>query len=153
MFASVLAASLFAIGPNGPVKWAFAANYDTDGLVVVEVTAAMEEGWHIYATRLENELGPVPTSIRFEKNPALIPVGELGEPKPEEVFDPNFLMQVRYHSGSTVFMQRFKPAVNDVIVLKGEVEFMVCNDKTCLPPEVVTFSLDVFPSRERSIDP
>jgi len=31
--------------------------------------------------------------------------------------------------------------------LKGEVEYMVCNDKTCLPPTTVSFVLDV-PDRE-----
>jgi thiol:disulfide interchange protein DsbD len=52
-------------------------------------------------------------------------------------------MQVRYHSGTPVFVQVFQPTTPGLHVVKGEVEFMVCNDKTCLPPEVVAFSIDL----------
>jgi len=103
----------------------------------------VEPGWHIYATRLENDLGPIPTAVRFEQNDVLKPVGELKEPTPEEVFDPNFEMQVRYHSGSPVFVQHFESSSDRKPTVKGEVEFMVCNDKTCLPPEVVKFEVAV----------
>lgn len=142
MYAVLLSTLLTAMAPAGPVTWSFAAKPAPDGVVSIELTATVGEGWHIYATKLENDLGPIPTTIRFEKNDALVPVGELGEPVPEEVFDPNFEMQVRYHSGAPVFVQQFKTTAA-VQVVKGEVEFMVCNDKTCLPPEVVKFSLDI----------
>ena len=137
----ILSATLSTMVLAGPVTWAFTATPAKDGLVAVELTATVGEGWHIYATRLENDLGPIPTTIRFTPSEAMQPVGELVEPKPDEVFDPNFEMQVRYHSGSPVFVQHFKPTGAGDPVLKGEVEFMVCNDKTCLPPEVVTFVL------------
>ena len=146
MHALILSAALSAIAPAGPVTWTFATVPAHDGLVAVELTATVGEGWHIYATELENDLGPVPTSIRFAANETYQLVGELGEPTPEEVFDPNFEMQVRYHSGSPVFVQLFKPTGAGDQVLKGEVEFMVCNDKTCLPPVVVTFALDIPPT-------
>ncbi|MBL7951956.1 MAG: protein-disulfide reductase DsbD N-terminal domain-containing protein [Flavobacteriales bacterium] len=138
----ILATALSTMVPTGPVSWSFAAKPVADGAVAVALTATVGEGWHIYATQLENDLGPIPTTIRFEKNDALVRVGELAEPKPEEVFDPNFEMQVRYHSGTPVFVQRFKNT-GAAQVVTGEVEFMVCNDKTCLPPEVVKFSIDV----------
>lgn len=127
--------------PAEPVSWSFSAARTTTS-VVVELTATVEQGWHIYATRLENELGPIPTTIRFQQNDAWVPMGGIVEPAPEEVFDPNFEMQVRYHSGAPVFAQHFKNP-SGANVLSGEVEFMVCNDKTCLPPEVVKFSIDV----------
>ncbi|MBX2972820.1 MAG: hypothetical protein KF797_06945 [Flavobacteriales bacterium] len=137
-----LALSIFT-PPAGPVQWSFAAKPAGDGRIAVELTAHVDEGWHIYATHLDSDLGPIPTSIRFEKNAGWIPVGELGEPVPEEVFDPNFAMQVRYHSGMPVFVQQFAPTAIGGGKVQGEVEFMVCNDKTCLPPEVVKFSVDV----------
>lgn len=145
MYALLFSTLLAALAPAGPVKWSFTAERHALDVVVVELTAHVEPGWHIYATQLENDLGPIPTTIRFERNEALFPVGELNEPKPEEVFDPNFEMQVRYHSGAPLFTQHFEPVGKGALVLKGEVEFMVCNDKTCLPPEVVEFSLDVAP--------
>lgn len=143
MYPLALSVLFAAALPTGPVQWSFGAKATGSGQVAVELTATVQEGWHIYATRLENDLGPIPTSIRFEKDERLKAVGELAEPVPEEVFDPNFEMQVRYHSGTPVFVQRFQPTTLGVHVVKGEVEFMVCNDKTCLPPEVVKFELEV----------
>ncbi len=143
MYPLLISAALSVAAPTGPVSWSFAAKSDVKGLVEVSLTATVEPGWHIYATQLENDLGPIPTSVRFSKNEALTPVGELSEPTPEEVFDPNFEMQVRYHSGSPVFVQYFEPTAVRMPAVKGEVEFMVCNDKTCLPPEIVKFTIDV----------
>lgn len=145
MPAGLLATVFVLMGPQGPVGWSFIARYDAEGLLTISATASVQEGWHIYATRLENDLGPIPTSIRFEAIPELIPVGDLAEPTPEEAYDPNFQMQVHFHSGSPVFTQRFKPAVYAELVVKGEVEYMVCNDKTCLPPVVVPFMLTIPP--------
>lgn len=128
---------------SGPVKWSFSSRPVEDGHIAVELTAHVDEGWHIYATRLDSDLGPIPTSIRFEQSDAWKPIGELVEPFAEEVFDRNFDMQVRYHSGAPVFVQRFEPTSVSGSEVQGEVEFMVCNDKTCLPPEIVKFSVDV----------
>lgn len=143
MHVLLLLTALSLLPVAGPVQWSFVAEPAGDGLVSVELTATVEEGWHIYATRLENDLGPIPTAVRFDTNDALVPVGVLAEPEPEEVFDPNFDMQVRYHSGTPVFTQRFKVLAKGAGTVKGEVEFMVCNDKTCLPPEVVKFEIPV----------
>jgi thiol:disulfide interchange protein DsbD len=70
-------------------------------------------------------------------------MGPLNEPVPKEEFDPNFEMQVRYHPGNPRFTQRIKPATANGFVVEGEVEFMVCNDVTCLPPTAVPFRIEV----------
>lgn len=128
---------------GAPVTWEFTAVPLADGVYEVRSTATTEDGWHIYATSLENDLGPIPTSIRFTPSKAYTLIGELVEPVPVEEFDPNFEMQVRYHSGETVFAQRVKPTADGSFVVEGEVEYMVCNDKTCLPPVGVPFRIEV----------
>lgn len=148
LYPILLSSALSALAPSGPpVTWSFTALSTGSGVVEVVLTATVEDGWHIYATQLENELGPIPTTIRFTPSEAYTLVDGLAEPRPEEVFDPNFDMQVRYHSGSPRFVQRVKPASDQGVLVKGEVEFMVCNDKTCLPPEVVSFNV-VVPHRD-----
>ncbi len=140
----LLTSFLSVLSVPGPVvSWTFEAKEMENGTVAVELTATAEDGWHIYATHLENDLGPIPTSIRFEPSDSYSLDGALQEPEPVDVFDPNFEMQVQYHSGSPRFVQLITPRAKGSFTVKGEVEFMVCNDKTCLPPEVVTFSLDV----------
>lgn len=144
MLFPILLTAINTMTPSGPpVKWSFSADGVQGGMFEVVLKADLEEGWHIYATKLESDLGPIPTTIRFTPSGSYAAVGECEEPEPEKVFDPNFAMDLAYHSGSPSFVQRFKPATADGITVKGEVEYMVCNDKTCLPPEVVPFSLDL----------
>lgn len=147
MLFPILLTTLSAFNSDAPpVKWSFTAAPVPGGMFEVVLTANVAEGWHIYATKLESDLGPIPTTIRFTPSGSFVPVGEYTEPVAEKVFDPNFAMNLAYHSGSPSFVQRFKPATVAAITIKGEVEFMVCNDKTCLPPEVVTFSVDLPPA-------
>jgi hypothetical protein len=51
-------------------------------------------------------------------------------------------MNVSYFENSVVFQQKVKLNAKSSIV-KGKVEFMVCDDKQCLPPEEVEFSVAV----------
>lgn len=144
MLPVLLSAALFASSPSGPpVSWSFSSESLADGTVQVVLTATMEEGWHIYATVLENELGPLPTAVRFNPSETYEMQGGLLEPTPIQVFDPNFEMQVQYHSGTVRFVQQMKPKFDGQVEVSGEVEYMVCNDRTCLPPKLVTFSLDL----------
>ena len=48
-----------------PVKWSFGYRLDGDEHAVLEFTATIEEGWHVYATKLESDMGPIPTEIVF----------------------------------------------------------------------------------------
>lgn len=144
MVALVSLLALLNIGyPSNPVKWSFQAHRLNDGLVRVEIMSHVEEGWHIYATHLPSDDGPIATSIRFKPSEDFEPYGSLEEPGPVEVYDHNFGMVVRYHEGSPVFAQVVKPAAPGAFTVEGEVEYMVCNDKTCLPPVVVPFTLRV----------
>lgn len=138
-----LIASLVLHAPSNPVKWQFQAQHMNDGLVRIDLRTEVEEGWHIYATSLPSDQGPIATSIRFKPSEHYDLVGELEEPRPKEMYDANFGMDVRFHEGSPAFVQIIKPSRPTAFDVEGEVEFMVCNDKTCLPPVVVPFKLRV----------
>ena len=109
----------------------------------VVLTATIEKGWHIYATDLVNDLGPLPTEIRFAPSQGFDMLGGLVEPIPDQVFDPNFEMEVRYHSGTVRFVQMVKPKGDGQVAVSGEVEYMVCNNETCLPPKTLPFHIPV----------
>jgi len=143
----LLAALLTAPNADPVVAWKFKVVSIDQGLMAVELIATIQEGWHMYSTTLANDDGPVPTTIHFTASDSYKLISPLVEPTPEEVYDPNFSMQVRYHSNTARFIQRLEPKGTGSFVLKGEVEYMVCNDKTCLPPTTVSFVLDV-PDRE-----
>lgn len=135
----------FAGGPaaGGPITWSFNAVTAADGSIQLALTATCEQGWHIYALTLPRDDGPFPTVIRMKNSPAYAVAGAIQEPPPEESDDPNFQMTVRYHTGHPSFTVPVKRLSNDAFELAGEVEFMACNDRTCLPPEIVKFSVPV----------
>lgn len=132
---------------NGPVTWR-SELIVKDGALEVQLTAVCEEGWHIYALELPRDDGPLPTVIRLFPNEHYTARGKVIEPAAEEVDDPNFGMRVRYHSGTVVFHVPIERTTNAAFQLMGEAEFMVCNDKTCLPPKAVPFTVNV-PATDR----
>ncbi len=129
---------------GGPVKWTFSIAEGPDTTRVL-MTATCEEHWHLYAMKLPNDEGPLPTTFRLVPSESYQLVGEVQGPVPTEVEDPNFMMLVRYHAGEAVFSAPIKRLTKEAFVVEGEVEFMCCNDKMCLPPEIVKFSVQ-FPA-------
>jgi thiol:disulfide interchange protein DsbD len=128
--------SLFA--PSSPAQWKVSAVAAADGTLVVHCDAALEDGWHVYATELPNNEGPLPTVFRLAEGST----GRLlrvEEPAPVEAYDPNFGMVVRYHDGSPRFTLHTSAKATGPV--SGEVEYMLCNDKTCLPPTVYAFTV------------
>ena len=144
MTISFLLASVIALlQPKSPVAWSFSGQAQEDGRVRVSCVAQLEEGWHVYATVLPSDQGPIATSFRFEPSTAFTVVGAVSEPEAKEEYDPNFGMVVRYHGGAPAFEFLLQPTVQGPFTVKGEVEYMVCNDKTCLPPVAVAFAVEV----------
>lgn len=142
----LLLCTLFAVRAQGPVQWE--AGLEQDGAVwQVRLKAACEAGWHIYALELPRDDGPLPTVVRLLADDAYTATGSVIEPAAEEVEDPNFGMAVRYHSDNVVFGLPFERNSSSAFVVRGEVEYMACNDRTCLPPRTVPFTVSV-PSLE-----
>ena len=126
-----------------PVKWKIKLD-DKGGAPEKEIvfTATADKGWHLYDMNLP-EGGPVSTSFTFET----LNGGELiGQPvpsvKPTTVYDEQFAMNLRWYPGTVSFIQKLKVTDPAKFKVEGEVEFMACNDETCLPPDQIPFSFD-----------
>lgn len=128
-----------------PVRWSFSAGQEPAGGPSVLLTASCDEGWHFYALTLPREDGPYPTVVTLASSPAYAAAGPVVEPPPVEVEDPNFMMLVRHHGDGTVFRVPLKRMTPDAFTAEGDVEFMCCNDRMCLPPAKVKFSVP-FPA-------
>ncbi len=122
------------------VTWS--ASYEnTDEHTIVTVHAEIAEGWHLYSQNLD-EGGPIPTSFVLEDDAAFTTVGGWAEGEPHVEFDPNFDMDLAYFSDAADFTIKLLPTEKEFTV-KGELEFMVCNDEMCLPPTYEDFSVSV----------
>jgi thiol:disulfide interchange protein DsbD len=92
--------------------------------------------------------GPVPTSFAFEKSKDYELVGGTSEGKPEKLFDKNFEMELAFFGGEALFKQKIKVLGTKPFKVKGLVNFMVCDDSKCLPPEDIEFAIDIKPVAE-----
>jgi hypothetical protein len=128
---------------SGPVTWSFTVETRGEDVVDVMATATIEEGWYMYATELPSDDGPIATSIRLHPSEHFDALDKGREPRPTENYDPNFGMMVRYHSGTPRFELPLRRNGSEPFTIEGEVEFMCCTDRTCLPPKVVPFSIEV----------
>ena len=126
-----------------PVKWKIKLD-DKNGAVEKEIlfTATADKGWHLYDMNLP-EGGPISTSFTFETLKGAELVGQpTSSVTPTTVFDEQFQMNLRWYAGSVTFTQKLKVTDAAKFKAEGAVEFMACNDETCLPPDQIDFAFD-----------
>jgi len=144
LLASLLPHLLLAQPQQGildPIKWSASAVRKSATEAEVVFSAKLDRGWHLYSQQLPED-GPIPTAFTFTDLAGAKLKGKVSEPKGKEELDPNFGMVVKYFDGSPRFVQKVTLGEN-AITVKAEVEFMVCDDKRCLPPDVVEFSISI----------
>ena len=125
-----------------PVKWSFSSKKTGDNQAELIFTATIDKGWHLYSQFIPKN-GPVPTSFKIKKSSMFQAVGKITEPKPIEEKDPNFDMVLKFFAKSAVFKQKINLLSEKQFTVKGTLEFMCCNDISCLPPEEVEFVIKV----------
>lgn len=144
LFFALLLLSGFAASAQmaNPVKWNYTIEKVSDKVYEVKIIAIIDKGWHLYAQDAGD--GPEPTTITFENNPMFKldgAVKEIGKLRKE--YDPNFDSELKFYSNEVTFVQRITMRSNVATVVKGNVNFMVCNDRKCLPPKDVPFTVKV----------
>lgn len=139
LFALMLSALSLSAQIYDPIKWSFEHNKLSDSAGEVVLKATIDEGWHLYGTQLPED-GPIATSFVFEQLQDITLDGELVVPDGlVRQYDPNFAMELNWYEKEAVFVQKLK-YTGDAPALSGYVNFMACNDETCLPPDEVPFS-------------
>lgn len=125
---------------ENPVRWAYSAKKIADKTYEIHLTASIDGNWHIYAQDAGE--GPEPTSFTFTANPLVKREGKVLEiGKKESAFDPNFNSTLKFFSNKVDFVQKVKVKTSASTVISGTITYMVCNDKKCLPPKDVPFSV------------
>lgn len=123
-----------------PVKWEFKTNILNDSTAELLFEAIIDDGWYIYSQNVE-EGGPIPTTFYFNeiKNASLS--DKVIEENATTEYNPFFEIDLKSFSKKTTFRQQIKTNT-DSFVVKGELEFMACNDVMCLPPEYIEFTFN-----------
>jgi hypothetical protein len=124
-----------------PVKWSYGFKKTGKLEAVVFIKATIDEGWHVYSQTVKDG-GPVKTTFTFPASTAYTLVGKTIEPTPITRYEKVFSMNVSFFEKSVIFQQKVKLKAGQATV-KGTLEYMTCNDKQCLPPETIAFSIAV----------
>ena len=135
----MISASAFA-QIEAPVKWSYAAKRLPNNEAVILLRATIQDGWHIYSQTVKDG-GPIKTSFKFTPSKEYALVGTPSEPKPVTKYEDAFKMNVSYFEKTVTFQQKVKLKSANVKTIKGQLEYMTCNDKKCLPPEDVDFTV------------
>jgi hypothetical protein len=129
------------------VQWGFSARKITDRTYELYIKATIDEGWHIYSQTTPRG-GPLPTTIRFLKNPLLNLQDGIREEGNMVIYhDKGFDVDVYAFSEEVNFIQVVKLKGNLSGSLKtrinGTIEFMACTNERCLAPEKKPFSIEI----------
>ena len=127
---------------SNPVKWSHRAVKISDRTYELHLTASIDGNWHIYAQ--DAGIGPPPTTISFKKNPLVSLEGKVREVgKLEKINEKEFNWVSKYYRKKVDFVQRIKVKSSVATVSTGTINFAVCDNKQCLPPKDVQFSINV----------
>ncbi|WP_461788679.1 protein-disulfide reductase DsbD N-terminal domain-containing protein [Pedobacter sp.] len=142
IFAMVVMATVSAFAQlENPVTWQYAAKKTGKNEATLYIKANIDGNWHIYSQNIKPG-GPNKTQFAFTPSKDFSLVGKTLEPKPITKYEKVFKMDVSYFENEVVFTQKIK-LNKAATTVKGKVEFMVCNDTSCLPPSEVSFSIPV----------
>ncbi len=142
ILAMVVMATISAFAQlENPVNWQYAAKKINKNEAVLYIKATIDPNWHLYSQNIKPG-GPNKTEFTFVASKDFTLVGKTTEPKPITKYEKVFKMDVSYFEDQVVFQQKIK-LNKATTTVKGKVEFMVCDDKQCLPPSEVSFSIPV----------
>ncbi|HMO33618.1 MAG TPA: protein-disulfide reductase DsbD family protein [Lacibacter sp.] len=138
-----LLAGLLATAQSGTkVKWNYSAKKLAANKYEVRLTATIDKGWHLYSQQQSEDAIALPTTISFAKNPLVTLVDKTKEVgKLYDQYDKATASRSRFYSDKVEFVQVVTTRGTVKTTVSGEVEFMVCDDKQCLPPDKVKFSV------------
>ncbi|HEX4958699.1 MAG TPA: protein-disulfide reductase DsbD domain-containing protein [Lacibacter sp.] len=135
--------SVSAMAQSGTkVKWEFSSKKIADKKYEIKMVANIQPGWHLYSQNQSEDAIALPTTIKFVNNPLVVLSG-----KPQEVgrlydqYEKATRSRSRFYSNKVEFIQTITLKNNVKTAVAGEIEFMVCDDKQCLPPDVAKFSI------------
>ena len=127
-----------------PVNWSFTSKKIADKTYEIHLTATMLSGWHLYSQVQPDDAIAIPTGFKINSNPLLALEGKIKEiGKMQKFHDAKLEVSANQYADKVDFVQIVKLKANVKTNLTGSVEYQTCDDKKCLPPKTVNFSIAV----------
>ncbi|WP_295992987.1 cytochrome c biogenesis protein CcdA [uncultured Alistipes sp.] len=137
-----LAALLTAVGVQAQqVAWTGSAEHLQGNDYRILIEAAIPSGYHMYDMG-PYEGGPNATTFLFTAEGAALEGSVEQLTTPDTHFDTTFGMQIGTFTGKARFAQRVRLTA-DTATVAVDIEWMICDDQTCMPPEDIRLTLTV----------
>lgn len=129
-----------------PVKWSV-KTIDSRA----EFTAKIDKPWHMYDLGPYKE-GPNPTAFVFDLPAGVTLDGKMTHAaQPIKSYDDIFEMEIGYFVGTVTFVQKFKVSGDKPATIKANVEWQVCDENSCLPPDDKDFTFEMAPNTAAAV--
>ena len=125
-----------------PVKWETKTEKISDTEYDLVSIATIDTGWHLYSQDVP-EGGPIATGFTYKTNKDVELVGKTSEEDGHVIDDPVFEMKIKFFENKAEFRQRIKIVNKELSIVEGEVEFMVCDDEKCMPPNYIDLQFNL----------
>lgn len=141
-FALLFTVAMASAQVQSPVSWTFSSKKISATVYELQMTANMQSGWHLYAQTQPKDAIAIPTLFQFTNNPLVQLDGKVKEAgKLEKFEDKDLGVSANQYSRQVVFTQRVKLKGKAKSNVGGNVTYQTCDDKKCLPPKTVSFSI------------
>lgn len=140
----ILAVVLYSAAQD-PIRWRMSVKMTGEDSGTVTLRALVAPGWHLYGTSLP-ENGPHPTRFEFKLAGVSLDGHMIPSRKPVSHQDSLFGMELSWWDSNVEFTQPFKliergsAAEGNQARISVTVNYMGCNDATCLPPKSQTLT-------------
>jgi len=125
-----------------PIQWSYTAKKIADKIYEIHLTATIQNTWHLYSQTQPSDAIVQPTGIIFKKNPLISLDGNVKELGKLQLFkDERLKISANQYAGTVDFVQKVKLKSNVKTNLVGSVEYQTCDDKKCLPPKKIDFTV------------
>ncbi|MEP6927699.1 MAG: protein-disulfide reductase DsbD domain-containing protein [Ginsengibacter sp.] len=136
LLASLIIYTSFAQILN-PAKFSYSTVKKGNNQYEIHIKTSVESRWHIYSI-YNPDGGAQATALTFSNAKVVGKAKEIGKIK--TLFEKEFKVNQKFFEQNVDFVQRVKVAPGTKKV-SGTIEYMVCNDKQCLPPKTVGFDI------------
>lgn len=130
-----------------PVHWTTSVvNTSDKDVFILQLTAHIDGGWHLYAQTKypDAEIAPTPTEFIFDQtNGGFHLLGTTQEPLGYQKMDAIFGLKIKYFENQAIFQQKIKRTSSSLDELEASVFYVVCDDTRCLAPEEKFFKFDL----------
>jgi thiol:disulfide interchange protein len=140
-----------------PAIWNFdyqPKNSKVGDIIELKFTAKIDDGWYLYSSDFDPELGPIVTSMSFVKSPNYSLVDGIKPIHPKKKFDEIWQGDITYFTKKAQFIQKVK-VLKENFKIDGTIEGQTCTEKDgqCIPlKEKFLFEISAKPAEIEKTD-